>query len=150
MWRWKAKPCPRLQVVMVWTARATPSWAPPQKTPQSLGSVMPVRTELPPAVSCAPTRMASSRRRMPGGGLLSSTAPGGSWHSQEAASGTCSGTSNASVNDLSCLICWGQYKLNGTHFLCWEEKKVGLRQTEKREGENPQSNERRGWKQEQR
>lgn len=116
---------------MVWTARATQSWAPRQKTRQSLGSVMPVRTELPPAVSCVPTRMASSRRQMPGGGLLSHTDPVGSWHSQEAASGTCSGTNHASVNDLSWLICWGQCKLNATHILCWEEKKVGLRQTER-------------------
>lgn len=116
---------------MVWTARATQSWAPPQKTRQSLGSVMPVRTELPPAVSCVPTRMASSRRQMPGGGSLSHTDPVGSWHSQEAASGTCSGANNASVNDLSWLICWGQCKLNATHILCWEEKKVGLRQTER-------------------
>lgn len=127
----KGEPCVCLQGVTAWTVRATQSWAPPQKTPQSLGSVMPARTESPPAVSCVPTKMASSRRQMLGGGFLSHTDPAASWHSQEAASGTCRGTNNAAVNDLGCLICWGQRKWNGTHSVCWEEKKVGLRQTER-------------------
>lgn len=123
--------CVCFQAVTVWTVRATQSWAPPQKTLQSPGSAMPVRTALLPVVSCVPTRMESSKRQMPGGGLLSHTDPVVSWHSQEAGSGTCSGTNNALVNDLSWLICWGQDELNGTYFLWWEEKKVGLRQAER-------------------
>lgn len=98
------------QDVTVWTGRATPSWALPLRIQQSLGSVTPARTEWLPAVSSAPTRMASSKRPTLEGGTQPHTDPSVSCHLPEAASGTCWETNDALVNDLSWLKCWRLHK----------------------------------------
>lgn len=83
------------QGVTVWTARVTRLWARPRRIQQSLGSAMPARMESLPAVSCAPTRMESSKRRMLGGGIQWHNDLVVSCHLEDTASGTCSETNNS-------------------------------------------------------
>ncbi len=121
------------QDVMVWTVRATRSWALPQRIQRSRGSVTPVRMEWLPAVSCAPTRMASSKRRTPEGGTLTHTDPSVICHLLKTASAPCSRTNNTSVNGLSGFKYLRQYiyKLNCTYIQQWREEGLGLRRRER-------------------